>query len=174
MLERIHEWDCRLTRRIGGLRFPAASRLALRWFVRLGDGWVWLPIVGAILLTRPLPQARSILGHGLLVLGISLAVYWPLKLKVRRPRPCHRFPGVAAEVPPLDRFSFPSGHVMHNLAVGLTVAHYFPPTGAWLVAAPLAWGLMRIHFGVHFLGDILVGALLGAGSFGLGLWAMSP
>ena len=168
MIKRVQHLDWRISESLGGLRFPLALSAGLRIFVRAGDGWVWLPIVLAIFLNRPTQEFYSIIGRCLLVLMVSLVLYWSVKLSVRRVRPFRRLPSVAARVPPLDQFSFPSGHTMHNLAIGLMVAHYFPLTWWPLVILPFAWGILRIHFGVHFLSDILAGGFLGACSFQIG------
>src|SRR5690606_8931357 len=116
-----------------------------------GDGWFWLPVFVGVLLSRSLDDSFLITRHCLASLAISLSLYWPIKLGIRRVRPFQRWPEVVHGVPPLDRFSFPSGHIMHNLAVGLTVAHYFPSALWLMVAAPVCFGILRVCFGVHFI-----------------------
>ena len=170
MIRRIQNIDLQFSQVLGELRFHPRLVSILKLFVRIGDGWFWPPIVFGIFLTRSPQEFYAIIAHCLAALGISLAFYWPLKWKVRRLRPFQQLSGVTAEVPPLDRFSFPSGHTMHNLAVGLTVAHYFPPALWPLAIMPVVWGLSRVFFGVHFLSDIIVGAVLGIFSFRLGQW----
>lgn len=138
--------------------------------MRTGDGWFWLPVSFCLLLDKPLHEFCSITGQCAGALGISLGLYWPVKLGVRRLRPFQWTPGLAAQVPPLDKFSFPSGHTMHNLAVGLTLAH-FCPLALWpLALVPFLWGLLRVYYGVHFLSDIVAGGFLGVCSFQIGKW----
>jgi undecaprenyl-diphosphatase len=60
-----------------------------------------------------------------------------------------------------DKFSFPSGHTMTAFSIALVVS-YFYPTLQWplyFLAASIA--LSRIVLGMHFLSDVLAGALLG-------------
>jgi undecaprenyl-diphosphatase len=173
MIKRVQHLDWRFSESLGGLRIPPGLSAALRVFVRTGDGWVWLPVVLAIFCYRSRPEFYSIIGRCLLVLLVSLVFYWSVKLSVRRARPFQRRPGIAAQVPPLDQFSFPSGHTMHNLAVGLMVAHYFPLTWWPVAVLPFALGVFRVYFGVHFLSDILAGGVLGICSFEIGKWILA-
>ncbi len=143
---------------------------ACKMFVRLGDGWFWLPVAAGVLFVNSLAEFFAIIGQCLAVLAISLNIYLPVKLGVRRLRPFQQNSAIAAGVPPLDKFSFPSGHTMHNLAVGLMLAHFYPKMFWPFTVLPFAWGFFRILFGVHFLSDILVGGALGACSFLMGQW----
>jgi undecaprenyl-diphosphatase len=170
MIKRVQYVDWRFSERLGELHIPPFLSAVLRIFVRTGDGWFWLPIVLCIFLNKPLNEFCSIIGRCMIVFIVSLIFYWSIKLSVRRARPFERIPGIAAQVPPLDRFSFPSGHTMHNLAVGLMVAHYFPLTLWPLAILPFAWGIFRIYFGVHFLSDILAAGFFGICSFQIGKW----
>jgi undecaprenyl-diphosphatase len=70
-------------------------------------------------------------------------------------------------VPPLDKYSFPSGHTMNNLAVALTLALYFPRITAPALLLPVILGMLRVLFGVHYLSDIIGGSLLGVCAFWL-------
>jgi undecaprenyl-diphosphatase len=139
----------------------------LKLFVRLGDGWFWLPVLVGICLSKGVADSVLIIQHCLVSLAISLSFYWPIKFSIRRARPFQKWPHLVHGVPPLDRFSFPSGHIMHNLAVGLTVAHYFPVAFWPMIGASVGFGILRVCFGVHFLGDVLAGGLLGGLSYAL-------
>jgi len=169
MLRQIHNIDVGFSRLFIGVPLPATLSTALKVFVRLGDGWLWLPVFMAIFLTEPLEEFRAIIGHALAALALSLSLYWPIKRSVRRRRP-FELPGFAGTVAALDRFSFPSGHIMNNLAIGLTVAHYFPAGWLGLAGVPVVLGLLRIYFGVHFLSDVVVGGILGLLSFACSAW----
>jgi undecaprenyl-diphosphatase len=170
VIKHIQHYDWRFYQLLTRRKLPVGWLKISKMFVRIGDGWFWLPVVLAILLNKRWDEFYSITGQCIAVLAISLAFYWPVKLSVRRLRPFHCSPGLAAEVPPLDRFSFPSGHTMHNLAIGLTLAHSFPLAFWPLTLIPFAWGFFRIYFGVHFLSDILAGGLLGSCCFQIGKW----
>ncbi len=140
-------------------------RRKLKIFVRIGDGWFWAFAALCLVSFLPWKQFISVLIHCLSAVSISLACYWPMKLGIRRIRPFEVLGGVLAEVPPLDRYSFPSGHTMNNLAVGLTLAYYNAWLGGFIILLPALWGILRIYFGVHYLSDIVGGAILGILSF---------
>ena len=44
-----------------------------------------------------------------MALAMSLVIYEVVKLNTKRPRPFAANPQIKAEVPPLDKYSFPSG-----------------------------------------------------------------
>jgi undecaprenyl-diphosphatase len=67
--------------------------------------------------------------------------------------------------------SMPSGHAATSFA-GAVILTYLLPRGAplfFLLAAAIAFS--RVYVGVHYMSDVLVGALLGAavGLLGIGL-----
>jgi undecaprenyl-diphosphatase len=165
---RVLAWDLALLRWLVALTLPSALNRLLIVFVRVGDGWIWLVILASLLWALPLATVKIVVAHCLTALAISLVFYWPVKLLVRRSRPHHLDLGVTAKVPPLDKYSFPSGHTMNNLAVALTLSLYVPSILPFALALPLLLGMLRILYGVHFLSDITGGALLGVVSFALG------
>jgi membrane-associated phospholipid phosphatase len=80
----------------------------------------------------------------------------------------HR-PDRAADEVPLARQvrmpgsrSFPSGHTAAAVAFASGAAHVLPATGIPLNALAALVGYARVHTGVHYPGDVVAGALLGA------------
>ncbi len=158
---RLVVWDHLIVRRLQKWILPNRLHQALIFFVRMGDGWGWGIITCALLWTKTWPEFKMLLGQSLLSVAISLPVYWALKLGTRRVRPFRVSGKGVPRVPPLDRYSFPSGHVMNNLAVAMTLALHIPYLWPLAVFIPLSLGLLRVFYGVHFLSDILAGAVLG-------------
>jgi undecaprenyl-diphosphatase len=138
-----------------------ALRNFLRAYTRLGDGYVWLGVIAVVYFWIGLHGLFALLKQSLFAGALSILVYWVFKLSFRRPRPFNHIQGVQAEVPPMDKYSFPSGHVMNNLAAGYVVFNALPEVGWIVLLMPITWGFLRILFGVHWLSDILAGIILG-------------
>ncbi len=165
LLDQIIRYDIAFLKYLTGLSLPNALVKGLIFLVRIGDGYIWIFIAIALWKTLPMSQFQSLVLHCILAILISLALYWPIKLLIRRPRPHNAGLGIVSRVPPLDKYSFPSGHTMNNLAVALTLALYLPKFFIVALVFPLILGLLRILFGVHFLSDIAAGAILGGIGF---------
>ena len=102
-------------------------------------------------------------------LAISSSVNSILKPVFHSPRPywiSERVEALAAET----SFGIPSGHAQNAVVVWGLLAAWIKKTWAWIVAIflMLMIGLSRLYLGVHFLGDVLAGWLIGA----LILWAI--
>jgi len=137
--------------------FQAASRL--------GDGVVWYVLIGALPLAYGRAGARPALVMAVTGL-VGILIYKCLKGRLLRERPFIRHPGITLAMPPLDRYSFPSGHTLHAVSfTWLAVGHY--PELAFILI-PLA-GLIaasRVVLGLHYPSDVLAGGAIGA-SLGL-------
>ncbi|MCL2101143.1 MAG: phosphatase PAP2 family protein [Fibromonadales bacterium] len=157
--------------------FSAKTDKFLRFYTRLGDGYVWVLVVAFLYFFYGEELLLVLVKQVIPVLLVSLAFYWVIKLSVRRKRPFQLLESVNAEVPPLDKYSFPSGHTMNNLAVGFMVFANAPAIGWIVIFMPLTWGLLRVYFGVHWLSDVICGIFLAFLSFWLGknvyLWMNS-
>ncbi len=57
--------------------------------------------------------------------------------------------------------SFPSGHTAAAIAFATGVGHVSPAAAVPLHGLAALVGYSRVHTGVHFPGDVIVGALLG-------------
>jgi membrane-associated phospholipid phosphatase len=80
----------------------------------------------------------------------------------------HRPDRVAGRVPPERHVrmprsrSFPSGHTAAAVAFASGVGSVLPAAGLPLHALAALVGYSRVHTGVHYPGDVVAGALLGA------------
>jgi undecaprenyl-diphosphatase len=149
---------CRELNRGAGQRWVRALFQAAS---RLGDGIVWYLLIGAL----PLIYGRMAIRTSLVmaVTGlIGLLVYKFLKTRLLRERPFIRHPGITLAMPPLDRYSFPSGHTLHAVAFTCLAISRFPAL-AW-VLLPLT-GLIaasRMVLGLHYPSDVIAGGAIGA------------
>jgi undecaprenyl-diphosphatase len=164
---RVTALDLAFFRILAGLNLPRAVTWPLILLVRSGDGWIWAAIACALWFCLPVAEAKSVVLHCAVAICVSLAIYYPIKFGGRRPRPFDNGWEVKPLVPPLDKYSFPSGHTMNNLAVALTLASFFPALLLPAICIPILLGTLRVLFGVHYLSDIIGGTLLGALAFGI-------
>ena len=130
------------------------------WISFLGDGIGWYGLMVALPVVA---GTRGLLAtvHMLLVGGLTLPIYKLIKRFTRRPRPCNKLDSVSSGGRQLDEYSFPSGHVMHAVAFSVVVAHWFPIATTVLVVVITLVALSRVVLGLHYLTDVVLGALLG-------------
>jgi undecaprenyl-diphosphatase len=102
--------------------------------------------------------------QGLAAVAVSsAAVNLGIKHVARRTRPDREaaFVPQGRHVPMPTSHSFPSGHSASAFAFATGVANQLPPVAAPLYGLAGLVAYSRVHTGVHFPGDIVVGALLG-------------
>ena len=135
-----------------------------RGISRLGDGVVWYGLMLAmpvlIDVSHPLLGVQAALT--MLVGGaIGLSVYKVLKTKMVRERPFIGLIGIECAMPPLDEYSFPSGHTLHAVLFSTMAIHYCPALALVLLPFTCLIAASRVVLGLHYPSDVLVGALLG-------------
>lgn len=154
---REHAW----LERLNGVRLPRWEIAVLRAASRLGDGVFWYALMTVLLAWygwNALPVVVHMVAAGL----VGTLVYKWLKGATERPRPYQACPAICCLTAPLDRFSFPSGHTLHAVVFSLVATAYLPALG-WLVWPFTALvAASRLVLGLHYVSDVLVGALLGS------------
>jgi diacylglycerol kinase family enzyme/membrane-associated phospholipid phosphatase len=136
----------------------------LKRLTRAADHSVLWLSVAAVLAARKGVTRRGALRAVASVTGASLTANVVLKpLFPRRRPPADLLPGPRRLVSRPTSSSFPSGHAASAAAFATAVALESPRTG--LAVAPLAATVAysRVHVGVHWASDVLVGAAIGAG-----------
>ncbi len=139
---------------------------AMRRLSRAADrSRLWFGIAGALALTGP--AGRRAASRGILAIGATSAVVnVGVKTLSRRRRPDRSGAGVpdARQVTMPSSTSFPSGHSAAAFAFATAISRDNP----WVAIAIqfLAGGVAysRVHTGVHYPGDTVAGALIGAGA----------
>ncbi|MDC8012177.1 phosphatase PAP2 family protein [Tahibacter soli] len=136
---------------------------------RLGDGVFWYTLMGVLALTLGARGAQA--AAHMAATGIAaLLIYRALKKHTRRPRPFRAHEGIVAHIPPLDEYSFPSGHTLHAVSFTLVACAYFPWLAAVLVPFTLLVAASRVVLGLHFPSDVLAAAMIASGLAGFSLW----
>ena len=98
-----------------------------------------------------------------LALAVERALYWLVKNSLRLPRPQESVPGFRSLITASDQFSFPSGHSSGAFLLATALMVVYGAAAAPMFLWALGVALSRILLGVHFPGDTLAGALMGAG-----------
>ena len=161
-LRRCDEWLC--VRMNAGLRYGAVLYFfrSVSW---LGNGIFWYALMLALLVQRGEAALLPVL-HMIVVGAAGATTYAALKRGTSRRRPYEVVPAVAAGATPLDAFSFPSGHTLHAVSFTLVALAYYPALAPVLVVFTLLTAASRVVLGLHYPGDVLAGAALGAGIAG--------
>jgi len=97
---------------------------------------------------------------------VGAVITYTIKFAVRRSRP-REIGGFYSMR--YDVHAFPSGHATRMGTVAVWGSVLFPGWAPLFVGVSLWCILSRAALGVHYLGDVLVGFLIGAG-VSLGLW----
>src|SRR5262249_9617482 len=127
---------------------------------RAGDGWLWLAIGIAILLFGEQERFEAVAAGALAAL-LSILLFMMLKRVAGRKRPCEIEPHRWATLLPPDEFSLPSGHTMTAFALATTLSIFYPTLILTLLFFAFSIAMSRILLGMHFLSDVVAGALIG-------------
>lgn len=156
-----------ISRRDYSVMHRANNWVAPRWVryyvlgaTRGGDGWLWY-IMGLAIFLFGGEQRFAALGSAGLASVLSILLFIWLKRFTGRRRPCQVEPHCWATLLPPDQFSFPSGHTMTAFAVALPLCLFYPTLAGALLFCAFSIALSRILLGMHFLSDVVAGALIG-------------
>jgi undecaprenyl-diphosphatase len=172
-MEKVLKWDENLSVVINQFHFFWLDTVLVLW----SEKWIWIPLYGYIvfLLFKNLDKKRFIISVLLIIIAIALSDLTAsglLKPLFQRLRPCHdpniRFllnlPAGCGGL-----YGFASSHAANSFCFAtfsyLILRNKIPSIG-FLFFWALVTGWSRIYLGAHFVGDILVGFLIGL------LWAL--
>jgi undecaprenyl-diphosphatase len=170
LVPRLEALDARMTRSLtlpARLRLPGLLALGL---AHSGDSWVWGGLLAAAwFLGGPAWKARAIVTFAGLVVAELATV--GIKMLVKRPRPAGTSGAIYRR---MDPYSMPSGHAARAVMLCILSFLMGPPAAFWAI---LAWSpvmvLARIAIGIHYVFDVILGAVMGALLTGM-LWLVVP
>lgn len=169
--ERVDQREFLLCQTINGC---VRYRFVLPYFrvvSRLGDGWFWY----ALILLLPVFHPEAGLALALLMAATGLVctlTYKQLKKTLIRERPFISFPAIHCGTPPLDRYSFPSGHTLHAVCFNTLLALTLPELALTILPFTLSVAASRVVLGLHYPSDVLAGATIGGGLGALAAYAL--
>lgn len=140
---------------------------------RLGNGELWLGLIVVLALLDD-PDGLRCAVHLVVVSGGGALIYAVMKRRAGRPRPFVHLKELRLCAPPLDEFSFPSGHTLHAVAFAIVAPAWFPMLGLLLVPFAVLTAVVRVVLGLHYPSDVLAGVAIGAGVALLSMLAMPP
>jgi len=127
---------------------------------RMGNGIFWYSIIASLPFIYGWPAVKYSLQ--MLAVGfVALLIYKTLKMSTTRQRPYQVDKNIFQNVPALDLYSFPSGHIMHAVSFSLVLTHFYPEWGwvVWPFTVLVAFS--RLILGLHYPSDVIVGAAIG-------------
>jgi undecaprenyl-diphosphatase len=162
MFHFISSGDHKLMRKVNKWPAPRWVRLAAIAATRAGDGWLWYLLGLAVMIFGGEERLSATAAAGsAAATGVGLFV--SIKRVSGRKRPCEIEPHVWAHLLPPDQFSFPSGHTITAFAVAVSIGEFYPILLGILLFVAFAIAISRILLGMHFLSDVVAGALIGTG-----------
>ncbi len=160
LFNRIDQYEIDLCKRIN--RYSRVP-LALNYFKvvsRLGDGVLWYCVIIVLPIIYGEPGIESALR--LTLTGIVCTVIYKfLKNRLVRERPFFSYPTIKCGTPPLDRYSFPSGHTLHAVCFTVILLFIHPLFALLILPFTISVALSRIILGLHYPTDVVAGAMLG-------------
>ena len=162
MLDYIASRDHRLMRRVHRWRPPRWFRFWMILATRGGDGWLWYALSALLLVFGNAARYRAVTAAWV-ACGAGALLFLLLKHSIGRKRPHALEPHCWATLLPPDQFSFPSGHTITAFAFTMAVGSFYPHLLGALLFCALSVATSRVVLGMHFLSDVVVGAIIGAG-----------
>lgn len=157
-LRSILELDARLSSQMRVAEKPGFLRNLAIFFAHSGDSWFWAAalIIIWFFSTSEWRHWETVEFFGLSGLAV---VVLAVKFLFKRKRPEGEWGGIYRNT---DPHSFPSGHAARAFLIAVLASALAPP---WLATILWVWAplvsLARVAMGVHYLSDIIAGAILG-------------
>jgi undecaprenyl-diphosphatase len=127
---------------------------------RLGNGIFWYLLI-LVLAVFYFPIGTWAALHMASVSLIGLLLYKLIKGNMIRQRPSITWASIHRGAPPLDAYSFPSGHTLHAVSFSIIAIYYYPGLAWLLIPMVILIALSRVILGLHYPTDVAAGATIG-------------
>ena len=170
-LRSLLELDARLSDQLRVAEKPGLLRSVAAFFAHSGDSWFW---VAALIVLWFVSDSQWKQWEVVEFLGIGglIVVVMTIKFIVRRRRPEGEWGGIYRST---DPHSFPSGHAARAFLIAAVASAFVP---AWLAIILWIWAplvsLARVAMGVHYVSDVVAGAVIGVLTALVGLQIYQP
>jgi undecaprenyl-diphosphatase len=159
-LARFLEWERACTLRVHRTAVGGEWIRVLSAVSRLSDGIAWFALASGLAFLGPHGERCAL--HMLFAGAAAAVLYKLLKKCTGRERPCVKLSDVQLLVPPIDQFSFPSGHTLHAVTFTIVAIAYYPDLAFVLVPFTALVAYSRVALGLHYPSDVIAGAGVGA------------
>ena len=153
------EFDARLSDQLRVAEKPGFLRNISVIFAHSGDSWIWAAVLLPVWFFSNASWRQWEVVEFFGIAGLA-AVVFTIKFLVRRERPVGDWGGIYRNS---DPHSFPSGHAARAFLIAVIASSVIPLT--WLIPVLWIWAplvaLARVAMGVHYVSDVLAGAILG-------------
>ena len=105
----------------------------------------------------------------LTVTGVPFVLVSILRRVINAPRPYELLEFYEKKPKGKSGRSFPSRHVFSVFVIATVLVTWNPTVAVLLFSAGALLALLRVALGIHFVRDVVAGALIGAASGGIGL-----
>lgn len=160
MFKKIQRLDDKVVDGIIKFRSPLKNKIMIAASTAGNGGMIWFAICMPLLIYAPWRLIGVNIIFALAFTQLLCEVI--LKHIVRRERPVWKLPDQEQLIHRPKYYSFPSGHTSASFCVVAVAFYRFPPLTALII---LFFAVMiatsRVYLRVHYLSDVLVGAILG-------------
>ncbi|OUS04712.1 hypothetical protein A9Q81_05410 [Gammaproteobacteria bacterium 42_54_T18] len=163
VLQKLVHWDEVVTRRCYFTLQNKQLITLLQKISWLGDGPIWLVLIVGFPIIEG-KQGLYVSLSMLLAALVNVFCFKPIKNRIKRQRPFVRFDDMIAKTKAGGQYSFPSSHTTHAVSFLVGLGMFEPSLVVLMSAFVLVIALSRVILGVHYLGDILIAAVLGVAS----------
>lgn len=165
------ELDARLSDQLRVAEKPGFLRNFAVFFAHSGDSWFWAAaLIVSWFFSSPAWKRWEVVEF-VGIAGLAVIVL-TVKFIVRRQRPEGEWGGIYRNT---DPHSFPSGHAARSFLIAVVASALGP---LWLAALLWVWAplvsLARVAMGVHYVSDVVAGAILGVIVALIGLQFYAP